>query len=75
VRWRRSVSRQGLVGDEGGGHGGALGTRGKAQARLGRHGKLDRGHHAGAGAPESVGQLRWAGADQLRRGIARALGQ
>jgi hypothetical protein len=29
---------------------------GKVQARSGRHGKLDHGHHAGVGAPESAGQ-------------------
>jgi hypothetical protein len=39
----------------GDGHGGALGARGKAQARSGRHGELDRGHHVGVGALESAG--------------------
>jgi hypothetical protein len=53
--WRRSTPRRSLAGDEGDGHDGALGARGKAQARSGRHGKLDRGHYAGARALESAG--------------------
>jgi hypothetical protein len=55
VRWHRSTPWQSLVGDEGDGHDEALGARGKAQARSGQHGELDRGLHAGAGAPESAG--------------------
>jgi hypothetical protein len=76
VRWRRSVSRRGLAGDEGDNHGGALGAWGIARARLGQHGELDRGYHAGAGARRTQNTARQAngGADQLRRGIARALG-
>jgi hypothetical protein len=38
----------------GDGHGGALGAWGRVQARSGRHGELDRGHHTGAEAPESA---------------------
>jgi hypothetical protein len=36
-------------------HGGALGVWGIARMRSGRSGEPDRGHHAGAGAPESAG--------------------
>jgi hypothetical protein len=39
----------------GDGHGGALEAWGMVQACSGRHGELDRGHHAGAGAPQSAG--------------------
>jgi hypothetical protein len=55
-RWRRSVSRRGLAGDEGDDHGEALGVWGIARARSGRSDEPDRGHHAGAGALESTGQ-------------------
>jgi hypothetical protein len=69
VRWRRSASRRGLAGDEGDGHSGALGAWGKTRARSGRHGKLDCGHHTGAGAPEGA---EHDGADQLRCGSTLA---
>jgi hypothetical protein len=36
-------------------HDEALGVWGIARTRLGRSAEPDRGHHAGAGAPESVG--------------------
>jgi hypothetical protein len=55
--WRSdagAVAPLGLAGDEGDGHGGALGAWGIARARLGRHGKLDRGYHDGARAPEDA---------------------
>jgi hypothetical protein len=54
-RWRRSVSRRGLAGDEGDDHGEALRVLGIARARSGRSDDPDRGHHAGAGALESAG--------------------
>jgi hypothetical protein len=65
VRWHRSTSQRGLAGDEGDGHGGALGAWGKTQARSGRHGELDSGHLAGAGALKGA---EHGGADQRRRG-------
>jgi hypothetical protein len=65
VRWRRSTSWRGLAGVEGDGHDGALGAWGNTQARSWRHGELDRGHHADAGAPEGA---EHSGVDQWRRG-------
>jgi hypothetical protein len=44
--------RRGVAGNKEDGHGRALEDWGKAQARLGRHGGLNRGHSAGAGALE-----------------------
>jgi hypothetical protein len=43
-----------LAGDEGAGHGGALGVWGLAWARSGWSGGLSHGLHASAGAPESA---------------------
>jgi hypothetical protein len=54
VRWRCSTSWQGLAADEGDGHCGALGAWGKTRAHSWRHGKLDRGHNASAGAPKGA---------------------
>jgi hypothetical protein len=54
ARWRRSVLRRELAGDEGTGHGGALEAWGLARARSGRSGGLGHGHHTGAGAPEGA---------------------
>jgi hypothetical protein len=69
---RRCLLRGGEVaGDEGNGHGRALGVWGKAWARSGRHGELYHGRNASAGAPEGAK----LGEDQLRRGITRTLGQ
>jgi hypothetical protein len=69
VWWCRSTSRRGLARDEGDSHGGALGAWGKTRARSGRHGELDRGHHAGAGAPKGA---EHGGVDQRRRGSTPA---
>jgi hypothetical protein len=55
VQWRRSVSRRGFTRTEGDGHSEALGVWGIARARSGRSEEPDRGHHTGAGAPESAG--------------------
>jgi hypothetical protein len=54
ARWRRSVPRRGLAGDEEASHGGAPGAWGLAWARSGRSGELGHGLHAGAGAPDSA---------------------
>jgi hypothetical protein len=54
VRWRRLVSRRGLAGDEGTGHGEALGAWGIARARSGQSGELDHGRKTGMGAPEDA---------------------
>jgi hypothetical protein len=54
VRWRRSVPRRGLTGDEEAGHGGAPDAWGLAWVRSGRSGGLGHGLHAGAGAPEGA---------------------
>jgi hypothetical protein len=54
VRRCRSTSRRDLAGDEGNDHDRALGTWGRTRARSGRHGERDRGHNAGAGAPEGL---------------------
>jgi hypothetical protein len=54
VRWRRSVPRRELAGDEQTGHGGAPGAWGLAKAHIGGSGGLTRGHHADAGAPEGA---------------------
>jgi hypothetical protein len=54
VRRRRSTSRRDLAGDEGNGHGRALGTWGRTQAHSGQSGEHDRGHNASAEAPEGT---------------------
>jgi hypothetical protein len=54
ARWRRSVPRRELAGDEGAGHAGALEARGLAWAQSGWSSELSHGLHAGAEAPESV---------------------
>jgi hypothetical protein len=68
VRWRRSTPRRGFIGDKDD-HGRALGDWEKAQARSGRHGRLNHGHNAGAGAPEGAERGRVA---QQRRKLAPA---
>jgi hypothetical protein len=70
VRWCRSSLRS--CRRRGGQPQRALEALGKARARSGRHGELDRGHNADAGAPEGA---EHSGADLLRRAIARRLGQ
>jgi hypothetical protein len=54
VRWRRSVTRRELAGDEETGHGGAPKAWGLAWAQSGQSGGLGHGPHAGAGAPEGA---------------------
>jgi hypothetical protein len=54
MRWRRSVPRRGLAGDEGTGHSGAPEALEIARVRSGRFGGLNRGHHTGAKAPEGA---------------------
>jgi hypothetical protein len=54
VRWRRSTSWRGFAGDEGDGHGRALGIWRKDRARLGRSGGLNRGRNTGARALEGA---------------------
>jgi hypothetical protein len=71
VRWRRSTPRRGFAGDEEDDHDRGLGDSGKARARLGRHGRLNRGHNAGTGAPEGsehggVAQAQTRSGEQLR---------
>jgi hypothetical protein len=61
VWWRCSTSRRGLVGDEGDGHGGALGAWGKTRGRLGRLGELDRGHNTGVGGGTRGRRTQWGG--------------
>jgi hypothetical protein len=53
ARWRRSVLRRKLAGDEAG-HGGAPEAWGLVWVRSGRSGGLSHGYHAGAKAPEGV---------------------
>jgi hypothetical protein len=54
ARWRRSVPRRELVGNEEAGHGGAPGAWGLAWTRSGQSGGFSHGLHASARAPEGV---------------------
>jgi hypothetical protein len=54
VRWHRSILRRGLAGDDGDGHGGALGAWGRTQARSVRQGEHNYGHNANVEAPEGA---------------------
>jgi hypothetical protein len=73
---RCSAPRWGLTGDEGDGHGGALGVWGIAWARWGRSANPTVGTTPAQEHQRAWDTVKWAngGADQLRRGIARAKG-
>jgi hypothetical protein len=62
VRWRRSTPWRSFAGDEEDDHGRTLRDWGKARARSGRLGGLNRGHNVGARTPEGAerdGVAQW----------------